>query len=34
VRPVLTQLEKDKAVDVHRPPDKRQFSDGVTISFP
>jgi three-Cys-motif partner protein len=33
VRPVLTQLERDKAIDVHRPPAKRQFSEGVTVSF-
>ena len=34
VRPVLRALEKEKTVEVHRPPGKRQFTDGVTISFP
>lgn len=34
VRPVLKQLEQDKIIQVHRPPGKRQFSEGVTISFP
>ncbi|WP_157181405.1 three-Cys-motif partner protein TcmP [Actinopolymorpha alba] len=34
VRPVLRQLESDGCIVVNRPPGKRQFADGVTISFP
>jgi len=34
VRPVLRRLEADKAIQVYRPLGKKQFSDGVTISFP
>lgn len=34
VRPVLVQLEKGNIIEVHRPPGKRQFSPGVTVSFP
>jgi three-Cys-motif partner protein len=34
VRPVLKELEQKSAIQVHRPPGKRQFSDGVTVSFP
>jgi three-Cys-motif partner protein len=34
VRPVLRPLESEGAIQVKRPPGKRQFTDGVTIDFP
>ncbi|WP_433513938.1 three-Cys-motif partner protein TcmP [Nonomuraea sp. CA-143628] len=34
IRPVLRPLEKSGAIQVNRPPGKRQFTDGVTIDFP
>ena len=34
VRPVLRKLEAANVIYVHRPPGKRQFTDGVTIRFP
>lgn len=34
VRPVLRQLEGEGVIHVDRPPGKRQFAEGVTVSFP
>jgi three-Cys-motif partner protein len=34
VRPVLRPLEKEGIIKVNRPPNKKQFSKGVTIDFP
>ncbi len=34
VRPVLRELERERVIQVNRPPGRRQFAEGVTINFP
>jgi len=34
VRPVLRPLEKERVIQVNRPPGKKQYAEGVTVDFP